>query len=254
MDKQKVSISKDFFSSEVEGILRKLGHTSEADFVQLVRNWYLACDERGIKPLERLRNLNAMQSHLLSRFNYYNCYPPPTRYIQGITVHTFEAILITISTRFILYATCDLGHYNHRAISMLGIESFFSELTRMEFSGLGTPKSSDIPKLISHIIQLNQVKHDPDRGFEFTLTKDSVYPYYLMDEVDEDAHPYFHNWFDEMRKRKRKVKWSRLGDPFKQDRGVCGVRPNFYRIDESKILMENRCTEAIKYSETISKI
>ena len=202
MDKQKVSISKDFFSSEVEGILRKLGHKSEADFVELVRNWYLACDERGIKPLERLRNLNAMQSHLLSRFNYYNCYPPPTRYIQGITVHTFEAILITISTRFILYATCDLGHYNHHAISTLGIESFFSELTRMEFSGLGTPKSSDILKLISHIIQLNQVKHDPDRGFEFTLTKDSVYPYYLMDEVDEDAHPYFHNWFDEMRKRK----------------------------------------------------
>ena len=76
MDKQKVSISKDFFSSEVEGILRKLGHKSEADFVQLVRNWYLACDKRGIKPLERLRNLNAMQSHLLSRFNYYNCYPP----------------------------------------------------------------------------------------------------------------------------------------------------------------------------------
>ena len=93
----------------------------------------------------------------------------------------------------------------------------------MEFSGLGTPKSSDIPKLISHIVQLNQVKHDPDRGFEFMLTKDSVYPYYLMDDSEDISHPYFHNSFDHQRRRKRKEKWSHLGDPFKQDRGVCGV-------------------------------
>ena len=254
MDKQKVSVSKQFFCEDVEKILQNLGHTSEAAFVKIVRNWYAACDERGIHPLKRLEYLQAMQSHLLGRFDYYNSYPPPTRYIQGITVQMFEAILITVSTRFILYSISDIGHYNHRAISTLGIESFFSELTRMEFSGLGTPKSSDIPKLISHIVQLNQVKHDPDQGFEFTLTKDSVYPYYMMDEVDENAHPYFQNWFDEVRKRKKREKWSTLGDPFKQDRGVCGVRPNFYRIDESKILMENRCPHAMIFEDTLNKI
>ena len=120
----------------------------------------------------------------------------------------------------------------------------------MEFSGLGTPKSSDIPKLISHIVQLNQVKHDPDRGFEFRLTKDSVYPYYLMDDVNKNAHPYFQNWFDQVRKHKKKEKWNRLGDPFKQDRGVLRVRPNFYRIDESKILMVGGllCPQVVRVS------
>ena len=254
LDKQKVSISKDFFSEEVEEILKRLGHKSEAKFVHLVRNWYEACDERGIDPIQRLRNLEAMQYHLKSLFNYYNTYPPPSRYIHGMSVQTFEALLITISSRFTLYSISDIGHYNHRAISTLGIESFFSELTRMEFSGLGTPKSCDIPKLISHIIQLNQVRHDPDRGFEFTLTKDSVYPYYLMEDSEEHTHPYFDNWFDHERKRKAKKKWSRISDPFKPDRGVVGVRPDLYRIDESKILMERRSKCQIKFGETINKI
>ena len=254
LDKQKVSVSKDFFCADVEKILLDLGHTSEAGFVQIVRNWYSACDECGVYPLTRLKYLQAMQSHLLGRFEYYTMYPPPTLYIQGITVQTFKAILITVSSQFILYSISDIGHYNHHAISTLGIESFFSELTHMEFSGLGTRKSSNIPKLISHIVQLNQVKHDPDRGFEFTPTKDNVYPYYLMDDVDENAHPYFQNWFDQVRKHKKKEKGSRLGDPFKQDRGVSGIRPNFYRIDESKILMENRCRHPINYSNTVNSI
>ena len=66
MDKQKVSVSKEFFSKEVEKILLNLGYTSEARFVQLVRNWYLACDERGIAPLTRLKYLEEMQYHLRS--------------------------------------------------------------------------------------------------------------------------------------------------------------------------------------------
>ena len=171
-----------------------------------------------------------------------------------MTIQTFEALLITISTRFILYSVSDLGHYNHGAISTLGIESFFSELTRMEFSGLGTPKSSDIPKLILHIVQLNQVKHDPDRGFEFMLTKDSVYPYYLMDDSANISHPYFDNWFDHQQCKKRKEKWSHLGDPFKQDRGVSGVRPDFYCINESKILMENRVKENVNFEDTVNMV
>ena len=38
MDKQKVSVSKNFFCEDVEKILLNLGHTSEAAFVKIVRN------------------------------------------------------------------------------------------------------------------------------------------------------------------------------------------------------------------------
>ena len=125
----------------------------------------------------------------------------------------------------------------------------------MEFSGLGTPKSCDIPKLISHLVELNRVKHDPHRGFEFNITKDTVYPYYLMEEDDgENRHPYFDNWFDHERLRKKRRKWSKIADPFKQDRGVSGVCPDLYRINESKILMERRAGCEIKFAETKDKI
>ena len=125
MDRQKVGISMDFFSEEVEKILRELKYSLEADFVRMTRKWYQACDEHGIPSLQRLHDLKAMQDHLYSRFAYDKTFLPPTKYIDGMPVTTFEAILITISSCFTLYSIAQLGSYNHRAISTLGIESFF---------------------------------------------------------------------------------------------------------------------------------
>ena len=178
-----------------------------------------------------------------------------TLHIDGMPVTTFEAILITISARFTLYSIAQLGSYNHHAISTLGIESFFSDLTQMEFSGLSTPKSCDIPKLISHLVELNRVKHDPDRGFEFNIPKDTVYPYYLMEDADCDNRPpYFDNWFNHERLCKKHQKWSKILDPFKQDRGVFGVQSDLYQINESKILMEHRACCRIRFADTRDKI
>ena len=52
MDRQKVGISVDFFSEEVEKILRELKYSSEADFVRITQKWYQACDEHGIPSLQ----------------------------------------------------------------------------------------------------------------------------------------------------------------------------------------------------------
>ena len=52
MDRQKVGISVDFFSEEVERILRELNFDSEANFVQTTRKWYQACDECGIPSIQ----------------------------------------------------------------------------------------------------------------------------------------------------------------------------------------------------------
>ena len=48
LDRQSIRISKRFFSEEVEAVLIQNGDNKEAKFVHLVRDWYEACDERGI--------------------------------------------------------------------------------------------------------------------------------------------------------------------------------------------------------------
>ena len=61
----------------------------------------------------------------------------------------------SISTRFTLFHLSSTHSYNARAISTLAVESFFSDLNRFEFSGLGAPKLVDILKLITHIVHVN---------------------------------------------------------------------------------------------------
>ena len=150
---------------DVEKILRLNGDLSEADFVQKTRNWFRACDERGMCVEDRIKYWNDMYSFMLSKCEICK-YPPPTTDVQGIPIKTYEAILHTISTRFSLYSISKSKSYNTRAVSTLAVESFFSDLTRYEFSGLGAPKSVDIPKLISHVVHINATKHNPYRGFE----------------------------------------------------------------------------------------
>ena len=70
---------------------------------------------------------------------------------------------------------------NQCSISTIGIESFFSELTSMEFSGLGCPKAVDIPRLISHVTELNAFCHDTDHGFVFNTTNRGAYPYHTLE-------------------------------------------------------------------------
>ena len=109
---------------------------------------------------KRLMHLQNMYNYLLSNVNLSE-YPPPTSNVCGIPIKTFEAILHCISTRFSLFVLSSTKSYNTRAVLTLAVESFFSDLARYEFSGLGTPKAVDIPKLISHIVYVNTIKHDP---------------------------------------------------------------------------------------------
>ena len=65
---------------------------------------------------------------------------------------------------------------NQRSVSTLAVEGFFSNLTNMEFSGLGCPKAVDIPRLITHVTQLNTIRNNKARGFVFSTTNCGVYP------------------------------------------------------------------------------
>ena len=239
LDRQNCVISQRFFSEDVEEILELNGNKSEAKFVQRTRNWYRACDERGIDVKERLKYLNEMYSYLIGKCNISD-YPPPTTHVEGIPIRTFEALLHTISTRFSLYALSSKNSYNSRAISTLAVESFFSDLSQFEFSGLGAPKAVDIPKLISHVVHINTTKHDPNRGFQFMTSTRDNYPVYLMEEeIGDDNNSLFQlNLFDMNYPKKRKnLRWFTLSKPKHVTKGGKGIQ-QFYKINETKLTLE----------------
>ena len=227
LDRQNCDISKRFFSEEVEKILRLNGDISEAEFVSKTRNWYRACDERGMDVKERVHLWNDMYSFLVAKCNFSD-YPPPTTHIQGIPIKTYEALLHTTSTQLSLYGLSTSKSYNTRAISTLAVESFFSDLTRYEFSGLGAPKSVDIPKLISHVVHINTTKHNPDRGFEFTTSTRDNYPVYLMENnitLSNDSE-FQMNLFDlnnGKKEKKKTVRWFTLAKPKHVVKGGRGI-------------------------------
>ena len=249
LDRQNASISKRFFSAEVEQCLQSMNYHSEAQFVRVTRNWFNACDERGIPAYERLSKLSAMYHYLLNLYTFSE-YPPETTHIQGIPIKTFEALLHTISTRYILYGLSSSKTYNNRAISTLAVESFFSDLNRFEFSGLGAPKSVDIPKLISHVVHVNTTKHDPKRGFEFTTSTRDNYPCHLMElEQHTDTEYAVNHPFDEARPKSKKQtkRLFSLSKPKQITKGGRGIR-QFFKIDESRLTDEQRYGRSIDIS------
>ena len=105
-------------------------------------------------------------------------------------VPTYESIMQGISTQLQIFTLSNMP-INQRAISTVGIESFFSELTSMEFSGLGCPKAVDIPRLISHVTELNSIRHDPKHGFVFNTTNRGTYPYDTLEPPLDRNQPQF---------------------------------------------------------------
>ena len=130
------------------------------------------------------------------------------------------------------------------------MESFFSDLTRFEFSGLGAPKSVDIPKLITHVVHINSTKHDPDRGFEFTTSTRDNYPRYLLQNItSRSMMPVFgtHAFDQPSRKKKKHKKMYVLAKPksiAKGGQGVC----QYLKIDETKLTSEQRDGKQINVS------
>ena len=125
-------------------------------------NWYHACDKCGFAPEERLCKMQDFFDILTKNVSFEE-YPPPSNYVKGIPLVTYEGILQNITLRFAAYKLSKFGTYNQCSLSTLCMENFFGDLTSMEFSGLGCPKSTDIPRLMSHVIQLNSHRLNPTR-------------------------------------------------------------------------------------------
>ena len=174
-DKQSSKIAMKVFSKEVEDIIvlleaedekkemqkpecerRQLVRTSK--FVKAMRNWYLACDACGYTPRQRVHMMQDLYDLLMKDVDFTQ-YPPPSTDIKGIPIPIvmYEGILQNISLRIAMYKYAKNNSYNQRAISTLLVENFFGDLMAVEFSGLGCPKSTDIMRLMAHVIQLNHL-------------------------------------------------------------------------------------------------
>ena len=176
MDKQSSKIAMKVFSKEVEDVMvlleaedkdkemqkpecerKQIVRTSK--FVKVMRNWYLAC---GYTPRQRVHMMQDLYDLLMKDVDFTQ-YPPPLTHIKGIPIVMYEGILQNISLCIAMYKYAKNNSYNQRAISTLPVGNFFGDLTAMEFSGLGYPKSTDTMRLMAHVIQLNHHRLDPTR-------------------------------------------------------------------------------------------
>ena len=80
LDKQSADLAKQFFSFDVEKILLQNGDTNEAEFVHLIREWYEACDTRGIHIYDRLQRMQNFYNYLCAWFDIIE-FPAPMKYI-----------------------------------------------------------------------------------------------------------------------------------------------------------------------------
>lgn len=161
-DKQSVPFARKVFSREVEQQMKSNGDDKEAELVHNIRNWYDACNERGIPLEKRLKYFVQMNNYM---FKFYDPqrFPVSMTHICGLPSTTFQGILHNISCRIILYGLSDSNTYNQRALSTLAVESFFSDLSQVAHTTSGIPMAANVPRYLSRMSQLNKIRDDPTK-------------------------------------------------------------------------------------------
>ena len=117
-----------FLSESVEEYMTSKGYTDTAYFIKLVRNWNWACNERGMAADERVEHMLNFFCYLTEGINFVT-FPSALiqKYIHGMPIQTFKAILHNRSTCVSLYALAFGENYNIRSVSTLVSESCNSD-------------------------------------------------------------------------------------------------------------------------------
>ena len=163
-DAQNVFTAMKFFSEPVEGYMLSKGYFKTAHFIHILRNWHRACNQRGIPSQIRIDHHVTLFKFLTNGIDFGD-FPSPVcgRYVKGMPITTYEAILQNITTRIQLYSVAHNGTYNTRSVSTLSNESFFSDLTRLDKEDMAYPKACNVSKLIGKVTALNYYKHKRDK-------------------------------------------------------------------------------------------
>ena len=164
IDSQNVFTSVRFFGEDVTAFFCANGWEDSAKFVSLIRNWYKACDQRGIPADSRVRALYELYSFLTNGVDFHQFpFQLSGSHFKGMPITTYEALLQNISTRIYLFSCAKGGTYNSRSVTTLSNESFFADLVRMDKEGNGYPKAFNIPKIMGRVVTLNYYKHKADK-------------------------------------------------------------------------------------------
>ncbi len=73
--KQSVSDIEQVFSERVLKFFESKGYTTEAKYVQVIRNWRQACDERGLTDADRSQYNQDMMSYILDELMPWHAQP-----------------------------------------------------------------------------------------------------------------------------------------------------------------------------------
>ena len=160
VDPQNVFTAVRFFNPAVQMFMIQKGYREMAYFIEVMRNWFHACNDRGMKADECVEHWVNMHNYLTQDIDF-NKFPSPfsSRYIKGMPIQTFEALLQISSTRIYLYAAAVDETYNSRAISPLPSESYFSDVKCMDKDGRGYTKGPAVNNLVGKSATVNALKH-----------------------------------------------------------------------------------------------
>ena len=160
-DPQNVFMAVRLFSPAVQMFMLENGYTDTVHFIEVMRNWFCACNDHGIKADECIEHWYNMHNYLTQDIDF-NRFPSPFSccYIKGMLIQTFEALLQICLMRIYLYAMAVDDTYNSRAISTLPSESYFSDVKRIDKDGRGYTKGPAVNKLVGKSATVNALKHN----------------------------------------------------------------------------------------------
>ena len=94
-----------FFSPAVQIFMIENGYTEMANFIEIMRNWFRACNDCGIKADEHVEHWYNMHNYLTQDIEF-NKFPSLFSHnnIKGMPIQTFQALLQICSMRIYLYA------------------------------------------------------------------------------------------------------------------------------------------------------
>ncbi|CAG2204896.1 unnamed protein product [Mytilus edulis] len=250
VDTQSNSIAQLTFSTKVEEIMTKNNDIHEANFCKLIREWYEAVDEKGIKAKDRIIRLLNLREFLLDKCSTsLNRFPPPGSHICSMPSGLFSGLLISFERLIQLYRISKSGTYNVRAIGSLDNETFFSSFRDLDHRGAGVLRTTAIPKAMSIACEILTTRLNPDRGFYFTTTRKlPVYTAHCLEDVSEESTEHSkeeaeifgnHKPFDLPRTTTAKRKRATISSYDNCPHGAQGIR-QYHRKDEDKILPHKR--------------
>jgi hypothetical protein len=164
VDRQNNAFACLTFSKQVEEEMLKNGDFEEAKFCNLVRNWYASDDEAGIDCVSRTDKRFAMRSWLLNKYNPLQ-FPPPSNFVKGIPIVTFECLLTNIERKTQIYAFVKGASYNARSLTTLDVENFFSILSDIVPGGSAglAIRLSQIPSSLKATCEIMMLQMKPHR-------------------------------------------------------------------------------------------